>query len=71
MAHSYLFQITVTHHHRHIAQRRRFLILGDAAFEEVGLLLDVHHLGEPGEGVGDVPALSGARPQEMRRRSAM
>ena len=30
---------------------RGFLVLGDAAFEEVLLLLDVHHLGEPREGV--------------------
>ena len=30
-----------------------FLIFGDAAFEEVLLLFDVHHLREPWEGIGD------------------
>ena len=28
-----------------------FLVFGDAAFEEVGFLFDVHHFGQPGEGV--------------------
>ena len=30
---------------------RGFLILGDATLEEVLLLLDVHHFGEPREGI--------------------
>ena len=30
------------------------MVFGDAAFEEVLFFFDVHHFGEPGEGVGDV-----------------
>ncbi len=35
------------------AKRRCFLVFGDAAFEEVGFLFDVHHFGEPWEWVAD------------------
>src|SRR5690606_28350734 len=33
------------------AESRRLLVFGDAAFEEVGLLLDIHHFSQPREGI--------------------
>lgn len=47
------FATLIAHHHP-LNRVRRLLVFGDAAFEEAGLLFDVHHFGEPGEGIGGV-----------------